>query len=116
MATAGQRDRLVTIEGRTTGVDASFGPVETWAPILGLWASRVDTRQEVVNERLVTHQVTAPFEAHWELPYRVEIDPELVDVSKDRRLVYEGRVHDIIHAEPIGRHAGVKVLTLARQG
>ena len=49
-------------------------------------------------------------------PYRADMDPDLIDVPKVRRLLYKGRVYDIVAATLLSRQEGVEVETLAKPG
>lgn len=113
MAASGARDRFVTIQAMTASVGGSGFPVETWSDLSSVWASRQDSRG---GERFRADQLSAPFDTRWDVPYSGDWDPELVDVAKLRRLVHEGRAHDIVWAEQIGRKQGIALMTLARQG
>lgn len=104
----GERDRLVTIQQAATA-DAGF-PTETWTALVDAWMGK---QQISGRERFAAAQVSAPFDTRWEMAYRADMDPELVDVPKARRLVYQGRVHDIVSADLIGRRDGVELLTLS---
>ncbi len=112
-SSSGARDKSVTIEQLTASSGASHFPVETWTPLLALFAS-----QDVIGgrERFSADQLSAPFDTVWQVPYHPDIDPDLVDVAKQRRLVYLGRVHDIVHAAQVGRQVTIALSTLARQG
>ncbi len=117
MADAGARTKLVTIEQLTASAGASGFPVESWTLLATMYASRTEVRTGVVNEGMTAaHMVSAPFQTEWALPYRSDIDPELVDVTKVRRLVYQGRVHDIVHGQVLGQQRSVLVQTLAKAG
>jgi hypothetical protein len=110
----GARDRAVIVEQLVPSIGPSRFPVEDWtvlAPIV--WMSK---RHITGTERQTMDQKTAPFEDVWETAYRADLDPELVDVPKTRRLVYQGRAFDIIDANQIGRREGVQLMTRARQG
>lgn len=113
MAASGKRDRLVTIQSMASSVGGSGFPVETWTDLSTVWAHRMDSRG---TERFRADQLSAPFDTRWEVPYSEEWDPELVEVPKARRLVHEGRAHDIVWAEQLGRRQGIALMTLARQG
>ena len=106
----GERDRLVIIQALTESVGTSGRPVEGWTRLCTAWAKREDLKG---SERFAAAQVSAPFNVRWELPYAAAFDPELMDVTKSRRLVYQGRVHDIVAASVIGRREGIELLTLA---
>jgi SPP1 family predicted phage head-tail adaptor len=107
---SGARDRFITVQAMTEGVGASRRPVESWDDLMQVWATKTDMGG---RERLMADQLSAPYDTKWEIPYSPDIDPELVDMRKSRRLVVSGRVHDIVSAQEIGRRRGVEVLTLA---
>jgi len=110
MAEAGKRDRWVTMQQATDAKAASNYPIEPWTTLTSVWASRepVDGR-----EQFTADQQSAPYDSRWELPYSADWDPALLNVPKARRLVHEGRVHDIVAASEIGRKRGVELMTLA---
>lgn len=66
------------------------------------------------SERFTANQVSARAEVHWVMPYQQTMDPELVDVPKHRRLLYEGRTHDIEGAKPLGYHDRIELWTLVK--
>lgn len=112
---SGERDRMITLEQRpaTLSKDASGTPID------GPWTTLVEhmpASKMVIGgrERFNAQQLTSPYDTRWEINYRTDMDPELINVPKLRRVVYQGRVHDIVHADHIGRREGVELLTLAR--
>lgn len=113
---AGDRDRSITLQQRPAA-DAKAGsgfPIETWTTLVAsMPASKVDTGG---NESFRASQVSAAFDTRWVINYRTDMDPELLDVPKLRRVLYQGRVHDIVVANHIGRREGVELLTLAASG
>lgn len=110
---AGERDRLIQLVPQVESIGPSRFPVMTDGTAISIYASRSDVSG---RERLVADQLTAPYTARWEVNYRADIDPELVNVPKTFVLVYQGRRHDITAASMIGRREGVELLTLARGG
>lgn len=111
---AGERDRLVDIEQLLERRGPSGFPVEAWEPLAeGQWMSKTDTD---ARETFTGNQLSGPVRTAFEGAYRPDMDPELIDVVKTRRLVFEGRVYDITGATQIGRRAGIEYLTLARLG
>lgn len=110
----GKRDRIVTIQQRSNSdtADSESGePVETWTTLVqSMPAHKVDI---AAWERFKADQTASRYDTKWEMNYRVDMDPELVDVPKTRRLVVNGRYHDIVACFEIGRRAGIEVLTLA---
>lgn len=107
---AGKRNRYVTIQALTESISAGSFPVETWTTLRQEWASRRDMSAQ---ERFGAGQMTASFETSWELGYSPEMDPEIVDVPKTRRLSWQGRTYEIVAARAIGLRAGIEVMTLA---
>ena len=109
----GDLDLLVTIEGRP----AEDIPESSGFPTDGAWttlAELVPMRRErlTARERFTADQVSATDETQWLLMYRADMDPDLVDVPKVRRLVYQGRVVDIMVAQMVGRLEGIALTTL----
>lgn len=107
---SGERDRLVTIQQLTDSIGGSKYPVEAWSTLTTAWMRKRDLKGW---ERFKAAQVSAPAETLWEMGYRSDMDPELVDVPKKRRLVYQGRTYDITSASQIGRREGIELMTLA---
>ena len=110
---AGERDRQITIQQLTESVGGTRFPVESWSTLATVFARREDLGG---RERFMAHQLSAPYDTRWEIPYRLDMDPDEVDVPKKRRLVYKSRTYDIVSASMIGRYEGVELLTLARNG
>jgi SPP1 family predicted phage head-tail adaptor len=107
----GERDRPVTIQQRASSAAGTGFPVETWTTLISsTWMRKIDLKGQ---ERMQAGQLAARFDTMFEMAYRVDMDPELVDVTTKRRLVYQGRVYDIVAASQIGRREGVELSTLA---
>src|SRR5689334_13294985 len=94
---AGLRTRQVTIQQLTESKGASGYPVESWTTLVTVMASKDD---EAGQERFGASQITSPFDTTWQIPYIAGIDPELLNVPKKRRLVYQNRIYDIVSASP----------------
>ena len=110
-ATAGRRDRLVTVQQLVSSSDGGF-PVESWVPYATVFAHREDLS---ARERFsfTAAQETASYDSRWTLPWLPDMDPSRVDVAKQFRLVVVDRVHDIVAAIEIQRAAGLELTTLA---
>ncbi len=67
--------------------------METWTELAKVWMRKDDGAG---RERFIASQTAAASDARWTAPYRADLDPELVDVAKSRRLVYLGRIYDIV--------------------
>lgn len=101
----------VTIQSLTEGADASGAPSETWATLTTAWMAR-----RVVNggrEAYTGDQLSGALVTQWTMRYLDTMDPDRVDVVKARRLVYLGRVYDIVQAELLDRQVGILLRTLA---
>ena len=109
----GERDRKVTIQAVTSSVGASGRPIETVTTLASVWMRRLDLS---MTEAWKTSQLSAAATTQWEMGYREDMDPELVDVPRTRRLLYQGRAYDITGASQIGRREGIELLTLAKVG
>jgi len=114
----GERNRAVTVQQLTESTGTSREPVEGWTTLVTpYWMSREDVGG---RERFRADQVSSPYDTRWEGGYRSDMDPEIVDVPKKRRIVYQGRQHDIVAASIISVgdqvRAGIELLTLARNG
>jgi len=108
----GERDRLVVIQQRATTDDVGEAgePVETWTTLVSAYMRRIDMSG---RERFQAAQISASADVRWEMGYRADMDPDLVDVTKTRRLLYKGRIHDIVHAALINRQDGIELSTLS---
>lgn len=106
----GERDRLVTIQQATDSTASSGEPIVTWSTLTTAFMKRIDASG---RERFQAFQISAPYDTRWEMPYRADMDPDLVNVPKLRRLLYKGRCYDIVHAAVINRQDGIELSTLA---
>ena len=97
----------------TDAVGASQFPIETWTPLVTVLAAY---DEEGGGEVFTANQVAGTAAGRWTMPYRADCDPEVVDVVKLRRLVANGRVHDVIGATQIGRRQGLEFRTIAQAG
>lgn len=110
----GERDRIITIEERPAAdaVDDAGTPIDgPWTTLVAeMPAARLDVQG---GERFRSEQESARYDTRWEINYRADMDPDLVDVPKLRRIVEFGRTYDIESASVIGRRAGIELLTLS---
>lgn len=107
---AGDLDREVVIQQLTESAGSSGFPVESWSALDTVWMEKMEVRG---SERFRAAQLSAPIETRWQMQYRDDMDPDLVDVPKKRRLLYQGRSYDITSATEIGRQEGIELMTLA---
>lgn len=110
----GERDRFVRLEKLTETRDSvSKAPLASWTKLADVWASKMERKDPTARERFVANQLSAAFETRWEIGYRADMDPELVDVAKDRRITYQGRTYGVIFGRQIGRRDAIELFTLA---
>lgn len=111
---AGKRDRQITIQQRssTDTVDSSGTPTEIdqWTTLRTVWAEKIEIGG---REKFAAAQLSAPYDTRWRLPYRPDMDPELLNVPKLRRVKHKANIHDIVEARLIDRRHGVELLTLS---
>lgn len=104
---AGNLDRRITLERATESRDAFNDVTLTWSPLATVWAS---WRPATANERIAAQEVGGEaddvFEIRWSR-MAATINP------KDR-LIYGGRVHEIVGATEIGRREGIRIKAKAR--
>lgn len=110
---SGQRDKLVQIESGTAQTSATGFPlVSGWASLgRPVYMSRRDIS---ADERFVASQDTAWGRVGWQMPYQANMDPELVDVTRLRRLNFKGRIFNIEAAFLMERRIGIELITLAK--
>jgi SPP1 family predicted phage head-tail adaptor len=112
----GQRDWIITIQrlDAPDAVDDTGAPIENWVTLVDqMPAAKYDVRG---MERFAAQQLSASYDVKWHINYRTDMDPELIDVAKHRRIVHQNRVYDIVAATMIGRREAVELLTLAKVG
>lgn len=108
MIESGSRDKLVTIQQRPAsdaGGTTGF-PVDSWTDLGTEWMSKRDVSG---SERMAGAQMSAVIDSEFELPYRADMDPDLLDVPKTRRLRYAGRVYDIVRPIKAPREDGENI-------
>lgn len=103
----------VTIQALAESTADSGFPGEDWPTLCLAWMSQAPGRGQ---ERYAAGQLSASAETRWQMRWVPSMDPDSVDVAKKRRLLYQGRVHDITSASMIGRREGIELLTLAKVG
>jgi hypothetical protein len=106
----------VLIQQRTTvPVDDSGAPTDGgWTTLQYVQMGRDDRRSARGGETLVAgDQLSALMTTRWFTRYLREMDPDHVDVQKERRFVYNGRAYDIVDVEVIDRQVGLVIRTIA---
>ncbi len=114
---AGAREALVTIEGLTESVGDSGYPIESFAPLgPAVWMERISgTSLRAGDEIFTANQFVPKVVTTWVMPYRPDMDPDAVNVLKERRLVFLGRTHDIVEATLIGHGNRDQIRLITRQ-
>lgn len=112
--TPGELTRRVIVQQLTEDTGATGAPIETWTTLtLNVMMRKLDLRGD---ERLSAGQLSSPFDTLWQTYYRADLDPDLLDVTKTRRIVYQSRIYDIIRAATIeisGLRQGLEFETIA---
>src|SRR5262245_35888072 len=99
MSDPGERNWRITIQQVTDDVDASGAPLETWTTLVdSMPAAQINLRGA---ERFTADQLSARYDSRWQINYREDMDPELYDVAKVRRIQHRGRTYDIVGARMI---------------
>jgi Phage head-tail joining protein len=112
---AGQRRHTIAIEQLSETVGPTQFPIETWSTLYArVPAARVD---ESGTETFTTNQLSAAGFVRWTTEYLSDCDPERgIDVVKQRRVVSEGRIYDILDAAQIGYRVQLEFRTRAKVG
>ena len=98
MPASGKRTVSVIVKRRVVTKGASGAPVETWVTLRSVMASKEDLPMNDSREQMQGSQLAARMETAWGLPYTADTDPDLVDVARERRILYGSRVYDIVRA------------------
>jgi SPP1 family predicted phage head-tail adaptor len=112
----GDRPYMVRLESRpsTDAVDASGAPTETWSTLVANMPASKDVM--TTRERFMADQLSASADTRFVINYRLDMDPDLIDVPKLRRIVHRDRVYDITGASLIGYREGIELKALAKVG
>jgi hypothetical protein len=99
----------------TVPVDASGAPTNgDWTTLQVAAMGRDDRRRsDRGGESFTGDQLSALMTTRWTMRYLREMDPDFYDVQKTRRLVYNGRAHDIVDVEVMDRQVGLVIRTIA---
>ena len=100
----------VMIQALTDGVDNAGAPQESWENLLLAPMARDAERS---SEAFKADQMAASIITRWTMRYHEDMDPDLIDVQKRRRLVYNGRIYDVMDAQMLDRQVGIVLRTLA---
>lgn len=106
----GHLDRRVVIQQAVSTSDSAGAPLSSWSTLGTVWMGRESIRG---MERVQAGFAQSSYDARWLMHYRADMDPDVVDVPKDRRLVFGGRVQEIVGAQHLGRKQGIELTTKA---
>lgn len=109
----GELIRRVTFQSLTSVKGTTGFGTEVWVDFVTVAAAKKDLRGE---ERLQAAQLSSPFDTMWQTWYRKDLDPDVLDVTRVRRIIYQGRIYDITRAMPIeifNMRQGLEFETLA---
>lgn len=112
----GERQCYVTLMQRpsTDTVDDSLAPIDgPFTRLAEVWAKKIELGGD---ERFRAAQLSTKYDTRWNIHYRADMDPELVDVTKLRQLVYGSRTHDIVSATMTDRHREIELVTMTQAG
>jgi SPP1 family predicted phage head-tail adaptor len=102
---AGQLDRRVTLQSRTTVKSATTGAVsEVFTDLVTVWAQRTDLRgREYFAAQQINADVTAKFRIRWRS-----------GITELHRIVDGTTTFDIANVAEIGRREGLEILATAK--
>ena len=107
MDAAGKLDRRVTLQRYSVSFDALNQPVETWAELATVWASKEDVSD---GERVRAEQVGSTLTTR----FRIRHSAEVSGLNTKDRVVFRGLVFDIVGVKEIGRNDGLEITAAAR--
>ncbi|WP_075216157.1 phage head closure protein [Mongoliimonas terrestris] len=100
-------DRRIVIQRATTAPDAMNEPIQTWSKLASVLAAKEDIRDsERYSAGAVVAKITTRFRIRW--------STTVADVSPTDRILFDGRVFDIVGTKEIGRREGVEITASAR--
>jgi hypothetical protein len=105
---------MVTIQARSDvdTVDPDGFPTDVWTTLRVAYMSKSEMSTLRGQEHFTAGQLSAPTITKWQMDYVPDMDPDLVDVAKLRRLVYRSRAYDITDAHVMGMRRGVEFTTV----
>ena len=104
---AGPLDRRITIQRASISYDAFNAPVEAWAGIATVWASKEDIKD---GERLRAQEVSAEITTR----FRIRWSSAVSDVNPKDQIIFDGKTYDIFGVKEIGRREGLELTAAAR--
>lgn len=103
----GRLDRRIELQSPTVAQNTYGEPITTWATIATVWAEMIENRgQERFTENQYLSQADKVFRVRWS-DYSVQM-------TTKHRVVHDGRNHDVVHVQEIGRREGIEIYCYAR--
>ena len=104
---AGKMDRRITLQRATVTYDALNNPVQTWATLATVWASKEDISD---SERVAAKEVGAEITTRFQIRYSTDVS----DLNPKDRLTYNSDTYQIVGVKEIGRREGLEITSVAR--
>lgn len=114
---SGKRNVSVIVQQRSVGIDEAEATFDTWTPLRTVMVSKEDMPLNDSREQFKGNQLSARMETAFGLPYNADMDPDLIDVAAERRILHGTRIYDITRAvlERAGGR-GIILYTIAKVG
>ena len=104
--TAGKRDRRITLERYGVTRNEFNEPIEGWAELSRVWASRKDVSDtERLRSAEVGSIITTRFAIRW--------SKKVADLNTKDRLQLEGLTYNIVGVKELGRREGIEITASA---
>ena len=100
----GKLDRRIRVERFTETVNAYGDREKTWAELITVWAALDMKRTRSLQESIQKTTETTKQRMQW----RIRYSPDSSGITAMDRIVYNGKVQDIIGVQEMGR--GVDIL------
>jgi len=102
---AGRKDRRIAIQTLTTTRSATGAVTEAWILAHTVWAEKthIDGGEKFTGDQLVSEAYV-----NFKIDYISNISPRL------HRVLYEGRVYDILNTAEVGRREALNIVTKAQ--
>ena len=100
-------DRKITLQRFTWSQDEYGAPVQVWADLASVWASKLDVSD---GERVAAAEVSATITTR----FRIRHDSAWADLNPKDRVQFEGRTYDIWGVKEIGRREELEITAAAR--
>ncbi|MEC9433876.1 MAG: phage head closure protein [Pseudomonadota bacterium] len=107
---SGDLDRRVTLQRATSVQDALGEPIQTWADIATVWAKKIESRRQAREAPDAGEARAALTRRTFEIRWSTTV----ADLGPLDRLVFEGRIFDILGVSEIGRREGLSIEAVAR--